>query len=246
MTEEQRKPLVLVVDDVPEYREDHLPAMAETLGCRSIGAGTVQEAIQIAAEHGPDSDDPVDLAIIDMHMPYDEGSAAAIIEDAGTQCLQAITQLRHFRLLSFPCVVFTGYPSFSDCVAAAKAGADAYIPKVRRDNEGGPDALRETCERLLRSDEQATEAPPTRAWIEKNHEWVTAQFNGKWVAFAASEAVEQAEIPGGVERDGVILLAGDSYVDLRKKVLDSPSVLRAHPAILMVRGKRAVSGNAKG
>jgi len=243
MTEEQRKPLVLVVDDVPEYRQDLVPAMAETLGCRSVGACTVQEAIQIAAEHDSDSDDPIDLAIIDMHMPFDEEDATKIVEDGGTQCLQAIAQ---FRLLRFPCVVFTAFPSFTDCVAATRAGADAYIPKVRRDNEGGPEALRETCERLLQNDEHVTEAPPTRAWIEKNHGWLTRNFNGKWVAFVSSEDVSGTDIPRDAEQDGVILLAGDSYEDVRAKVLKFPSALQAQPVILMVRGKQSASDEAKG
>jgi CheY-like chemotaxis protein len=243
MTKEEREPLILIVDDVPQFRQDLLPAMARMLRCRSIGTGTVHEAIQEAAKHDPNGDDPVDLVIVDMHMPYDEtlkkdNEKTIIEEDAGTQCLQAIAQL---KLLKCPCVVFTAYQSFGDCVAAVKAGADAYIPKVRRDDEGGPDALRETCERLLRSPEQGTEVPPTRAWIEKHHEWLTAEFNEKWVAFVPKEAVQNAEVLREPERDGVILLAGDSFEDVRTRVVEFPSVLRAQPTILMVRGKRSAS-----
>lgn len=243
MTQNHRGPLILVVDDVPEFREDLLPSLAKSLGCRSIGAGTVHEAIQIAAEHGSASADPIKLAIIDMHMPYDEKSMAAL--DSGTRCLEAITQLKHLRLLDFPCVVFTAYPSFHDCVAATKAGAVAYVPKVRHDNEGGPDALRRICERLLRKDEPTAEAPPTRDWIEKHHEWLASNFNGKWVAFVPAEQVQNEEIQCEPSRDGVVLLAGNSYEEVRARVVKYPCVLRTQPSILMVRGKRSAPDHAK-
>jgi CheY-like chemotaxis protein len=235
MTTRKRKPLILIVDDVPEYRERILPALARILGCRSCTAGNVQEALRLASEHSPDSGDPVALVILDMHLLIDPDHIN-VVDDGGLRFLH------RYKFTECPIVVFTAYPTFFNCVAAIQAGATAYIPKVKRDNEGGPDALRETCEKLLRGADQAVEAPPTRDWIGRNHVQLTSKFNGKWVAFIPKEVVKSADVPQQLtELDGLLLLAGDSYEGVRAKIIELPSVLKAQPIILRVRGKGAPS-----
>ncbi len=235
MPTRKRKPLILIVDDVPEFREDRLPAFAKVLGCRSRTGGNVQDALRLASEHGPDSGDPVDLVILDMHLPIDPDHIN-VADDGGLRFLH------QYKFTECPIVVFTAYPTFSNCVAAIQAGATAYVPKVKGDNEGGLDALRETCERLLRGADQAVEVPPTRDWIERNHVQLTSKFNGKWVAFVPKEVVKSATVPQQLtELGGLLLLAGDSYEGVRAKIIELPSVLNAQPIILRVRGKGAPS-----
>ena len=233
----KRKPLILIADDVEDYRERLLPKRVERLGGRVCKASNVHDALTIAAKHGPDTDDALDLAIIDMHMPDDRDTASETNQEAGTQCLQLIKQ---FKLLRFPCIVFTAYPSFNDCVASARAGAVAYVPKVRKGSEGGPDALRVVCERLLSEREplNPTKIPPTSEWLDKNHKILSAEFGNDWVAFIDRKELTDAEIIGRRELDGVVLLNGASYEDIRAQVINTAAILRARPAILKVRGMR--------
>ena len=229
MNEQQRKPLILVVDDVPEYRESLLPRLVEAIGCRVCKASNVQEAAIEASRHGPKSSDPLDLVILDMHLPLDAMSATVAEDDGGIQFLLG------YRFYRCPVVVFTAYPSYRDCVVAMKAGATDYILKVRVGNEGGPDALREACERILKPTQGTEDAIPTRSWIEENHQWLGARYRGKWVAFVDKALGEHAKLQVDAERDGVLLLAGDSYEDVRERIQTSPEVLRSRPSLLLVQ-----------
>jgi len=231
MTQEIRRPLILVVDDVPKYRDNLLPDLVEMIGGRVCKAKSVEDAIQQGAKHGPQSSDALDLVILDMHMPSSPRDGD-ILDDAGTRCLQAIRQL---KLRGCPCIVFTAFATFSDCVAAVRAGADAYIPKVQQGAEGGPEALREACLRLLKPQVQKDDATPTRAWVEKNHEWLSGTFHGKWVAFVPKSNVSLQEGRMLPERDGVVLLADSTYEALREIILNTPFALKTLPTILLVK-----------
>jgi CheY-like chemotaxis protein len=231
-------PLVLVVDDVPEYRERLLPGLVEILGGRICKAANVREALGVAAEHTIDSEDPIDLIILDMHLPM-SAEDPNILDDAGVRFL------RQYRLAHCPIVVFTAYPSFANCVAAIQAGASAYIPKVSKDNEGGPEALCETCKRLLGNREQKEAAvPPTKEWIRRNRQRLGTEFDGKWLAFIDQAKLTKEQAEGLSVMDGLVLLVGNSYEDVRNQVIHSPAVLTAKPTILMVRG--AQSGSCGG
>jgi hypothetical protein len=74
---------------------------------------------------------------------------------------------------------------------------------------------------------------------------LTTKFNGKWVAFVSRDAVTDEDVLKERERDGLVLLAGDSYEEVRAKVLELPCVLRAQPSILMVRGRRSAYGKGE-
>ena len=143
MTPTTRQPLILVADDVPEYREDTADRLRREFSARVITADTVMGAVEVAKEHK----DALDIIILDMHMPLDKNKAQVLI-DGGIQFL------RRFGADTVPVIVFTAYWSFQDCVVAVLAGAAAYIPKqsvLRGDGEeeGGINDLVATCGQLL-------------------------------------------------------------------------------------------------
>jgi DNA-binding NtrC family response regulator len=209
--------------------------MLEMMGWRVCLAATIKAGLEAASDHAPGSKDPLDLIILDMHLPIDEENIE-IKDDGGVRFLKG------YKLAPCPIVVFTAYPTFANCVAAIQAGAAAYIPKMRIGSEGGPEDLRETCERLLRErEEEMKEVPPTRKWLEKNARELMQEFGSQWVAFADAKKVPNEAREGNFELDGVVLLAGGSYDDVRAKVIASPAILLAQPAILKVRGMRAGS-----
>jgi CheY-like chemotaxis protein len=230
----ERKPLVMIIDDVPEYREDRLPAMADGLGCRVCKAGNIQEALQLAKAHAPDSDDPLDLIVLDMHLPVDAEHATDVKNDGGVRFLHA------YGLVRCPVVVYTAYPTFASCVSAILAGAIAYIPKTEKDKEGGPDALRDTWAWLLRErDDTAERVPPTREWIDRNYQELSKNFDGKYLALVDQMRLSEEEAAGRPIVDGLVLLSGDSYEDVRNQVIASPAMLKARPIIFMVRGAQS-------
>jgi CheY-like chemotaxis protein len=147
MTNSVRQPLILVADDDKEFREELIPTALGRINARIVSAADVDEACSIAEEHGPESKDPLELVVLDMHMPLDE-EAIETVEDGGIQFLQRIIAMQR-RV-----VVFTAYASFRNCALAIRAGASAYLPKMEQELyeggvEGGVDDLVETCKRLL-------------------------------------------------------------------------------------------------
>lgn len=228
MTELTREPLVLVIDDVELFAKELLPEMFSQMGCRVVSASNVQEGTKLAAQHAPESDDPLDLVVLDMHMPLEEAEGR-IAQDAG------IRFLKEYRLSDCPVVVFTAYPEFSNCVDAVKAGATAYIPKTSRKNqEGGPDDLRETCRRLLFESNEPEEVAPTKKWMQENSEELARRYNGKWVAFVSMD-MKGLNTEIGDPLNGVLLIDGDSFDEVRRKVIDSSVVLGTLPPIFRVR-----------
>jgi ActR/RegA family two-component response regulator len=232
MTKDKREPLVMVVDDVPQYGEDQLPRMVEAMGCRVCKAATVEQAIQKAAEHGPETLDPLNLAIIDMHLPYDSASLVAQDTDkaGGIHCLEAI---RYLKLCGCPCVVYTAFPTFDDCVQAVHAGAAAYIPKKRIGEEGGAAALYKVSEGLLHGGTPRKEPVPSGEWMERNYEWLRQGFAGKWVAIVKNGVASDAKppIPGVCERDGLAVFCADSYEALRDIIAGRKALVMELPAV---------------
>ncbi len=147
MTESVRQPLVLVADDDQKFREEHIPKALGRINARILKAADVAEACRLAVEHGPDSDDPLELVVLDMHMPLREDAIEAE-HDGGIHFLKSILDIQR------PAVVFTAYASFRNCTLAIRAGASAYLPKMSQEvyeggREGGVDDLVATCKRLL-------------------------------------------------------------------------------------------------
>jgi CheY-like chemotaxis protein len=240
MTGTISKPLVLVVDDEPEWQEA-IRTMLLRMGAEVRLAPTFQQACEIAAAHSPESAAPLTLVIIDMRMPQG-AKEAQLDEQAGIHVLRAVHALQAYGLVQCPMIVFTAWPSYENCVKAVKAGAWAYICKYR-DEDGthgasrGIDELKEWCERIVVSGEPL-ESPLAAddTWLGRNYDWLRAQFGGQWVATVNRERLgEFAE--GLPQQEGVVVLAGSSFDAVRDAVLKLPAALRQTPTIFFVPKK---------
>ena len=124
---------VLLVEDDEHARA----ALKEELGEHGIGvieAGSIEAAIQAIRCDG------VDAVVLDMRMPPDEL--------AGLRLLRSIF---HFGIatVSVPIIVFTGFESYENCVAAMKAGAADYMPKRGTSGTNPVAELVRRCEKLM-------------------------------------------------------------------------------------------------
>ena len=213
--------LILVADDTPEFRERIIPKALERLNARVLLAKDVLEAFLIAMKHDVHSLDPLDLVVLDMHMPLHQGSAA-IAGDAGIRFLRSCRILPAFDTTICPVVVFTAYPSWRDCVRAVQAGAAAYLPKQSQDTywgqEGGIDLLIDTCRALLTEPQEAEKCPlPLAEWMVDHYDWLRQEYRGRWVAFVAESKAQPLAL-AGVARDGVIVVSGDSQEELARRI----------------------------
>jgi CheY-like chemotaxis protein len=235
MPDRSREPLILVVDDQEEWREDLIPKHLGRLGARILKASSIQEAMSIAAKHDENSEDSLDLIVLDMRLPQDASSIIA--EDGG------IGFLRNYRLARCPMVVFTAYPTFANCVAAVKSGAEAYIPKIgTAEGEGGMDALvAKVREILFTPKPKVAELPPRSSWLDSNYGWLSTELAGRWVAFVDESVATAAGLAGQeyLRRDGIVLISGASYEEVRSVVLGAPLLAKAEPVIVLVPPKKA-------
>jgi CheY-like chemotaxis protein len=231
MNQVSDQPLVLVADDAPEFRETTIPDALRRLNAIVLKAKDVREACLLAAEHDAHSEDPLDLIVLDMHMPLHEGVTTPA-EDAGIQFL------RSHELTECPVIVFTAYPSHRDCVRAVQAGAAAYLPKKRQDAYGGPeggvDQLVATCRQLLAKPQaEETHVPPDARWLEDNYAWLCGQFGDRFVAFVPAQEAKLAGI-NGMEREGLSVVGGESKRELVRLIAGKLPLLKAIPPIVFV------------
>lgn len=231
MSQVNDRPCILVADDDPEFREELLPEALGRLNARVLTAKDVLEACLVVAEHGAQSKDPLDLIVLDMHMPCNADSAQ-IAEEAGIQFLRAC------HLTDSPVVVFTAYPSYRNCVRAVQAGAVAYLPKKEHDAfkgpEGGIDGLIETCRRLLtRPQADKMHLLPDGFWMSQNYDWLLREFAGRWVAFVPASAALSAGITG-MERGGLLIVSEKSAQSLARVITQRLSSLGTIPHIAFV------------
>lgn len=238
----ERKPLVLVIDDVAEYREKRLPDLLKSLGARVLKAGNLEQAIRVADKHAPQREgaDPLDLVVLDMHVPIGAKKLVDADETAGIRFLEAIQVLRAYSLISprCPVIVFTAYPSYENCVQAMKAGATAYVPKVTVDDDG-PERLDTLCRQILGAERVVPVAMDE--WKRANLPWVRATFAGRWVSFVPEGAVRNIPLPRGVEtapaRHGVVVLHSRSYESLREVILVVRTVCLDLPLLVRIAGE---------
>jgi two-component system phosphate regulon response regulator OmpR len=102
------KATILVVDDEPDVRE----VLEEYLGAHgyaAIGADSAAAARTLAAQQ------PVDLALVDIHMPGEDGLSLA----------------RHLRerYAALAIIMLTSAGTVMDRVVGLEVGADDYVPK---------------------------------------------------------------------------------------------------------------------
>lgn len=235
MPDRSREPLILIVDDEDEWREDLIPKHLGRLGARILKASSIQEAMSIATMHDENSEDSLDLIVLDRRLP--QVSLGDLDEDGG------IGFLRNYRLARCPIVVFTAHPTFANCVAAVKSGAEAYIPKLgTADGEGGTDALVAKVKELLVTPKpEVAELPPRSSWLNSNYGWLSTELAGRWVAFVDESVACAAGLARQeyLRRDGIVLIAGASYEEVRSVVLGVPLLAEAEPVIVLVPPKKA-------
>jgi len=226
--------LVLIIEDDPEFREMIIAPELEKLGVRVLKADNLRKGLELASQHDPQSEDPLDLVVLDMQLPLTDKETVKPNVEAGVDFLHA------YQLVDCPVIVFTAYASYENCVKSVKAGAAAYISKKKLKNglghlEGGLDAFLDRCQDLLR--EPGTPAiPPTHEWCVANSEWLGMRFPNKWVAFLEEEQASNAGLDADETRDGLALLADDSYEALRERVIACVGQVSQVPTILWARG----------
>ena len=101
------RPRILVVDDEPQIHRFLGPAL-DAAGYEPLRAGTVAEALRLAATRGPA------LVLLDLGLPDGDGQAA-------------IPRLRAF--CAAPIIVVSAREREEEKVAALDAGADDYVEK---------------------------------------------------------------------------------------------------------------------
>ena len=103
-----QKATILIVDDEPDVR-DVLEEYFITHGYTAIGAESAGAARAIAAKH------PIDLALVDINMPGEDGLSLA----------------RHLRecYTRIAIVMLTSASTVLDRVVGLEMGADDYVPK---------------------------------------------------------------------------------------------------------------------
>jgi CheY-like chemotaxis protein len=192
------------------------------------------------------------LIILDMHMPISEGKSV-VENDAGIKVLHLLNVLTgmHLRDRRCPIVVYTAYPSFADCFQCAQAGAAAYVSKVITELpegkvEGGPQQLVQVCQRLLspveREQPRGISTAFSDEWGRINGLWLRKNYGRKWAAFvrtavaqkAAQEHTWLADRSKYPERDGVVVLLGDTYEEVVTLVLSSPALYQDVPPIIRI------------
>ena len=103
-----QKATILIVDDEPDVREV-LEEYFTAHGYAAIGAESAGAARAIAAAH------PIDLAVVDIHMPGEDGLSLA----------------RHLRerYARIAIVMLTSADAVVDRIVGLEMGADDYVPK---------------------------------------------------------------------------------------------------------------------
>lgn len=223
-------PLVLVLDDEPDWLEEIRHALAGIT--RNIaGVTSAQEALAFQAEHGPETSNPVRLIVLDVQIPWKEGET--INERGGLDLLPCL--LLEYELIhsSIPVVVFTAYPDFDECIECIRAGAYYYLPKNESGKTRLPD-LTNICARALAGDEP-TSSTPSQAWIKQFSAELQLRFNGKYVAVVPTEnATPLAVGEGTAVIGGCVVLNGDTFQAVRNQILSDARVRRTRPVIFIV------------
>jgi CheY-like chemotaxis protein len=239
------KKCVLIADDIKEYLYEEIPDDLRLIcgaDLEIITAADLQETLQKAVVHGRNSEQPLDLIVLDMHMPLHKG-AKTIEPKAGIDALMVIQLLAKGEVASIDCpiVIYTAYASLQNCFLAAKAGARAYISKFQqeyddRPTEGGREEFVSVCKELLSSIDKNTVSAYSQ-WLDINSRWLDVTFLGKWVALVQKNAAEKAGLADPSkhpERDGIVILSGATRKEVVDLVLSMPELLREFPEIFMV------------
>ncbi len=210
-----QKDTVLLAEDDEIVRND-LKAEFEAWGYRVLEAADIRVALDTIAANR------IDAIVLDMRMPD---------ELAGLRLLKAALYYG-FTDTSVPIVVFTGYESYENCVAAIRAGAADYVPKGIVGRNTFRELVRRVRELIERVDGRGE---PTRdTWLDRNYLELVKRFGGRRIAVWLPDPAQCTVHPEAIHMGGFCVLAADDYDSLRKKILDYPKLRDALPFIAMV------------
>jgi ActR/RegA family two-component response regulator len=226
---------VLIVEDIHEM----WVSIANTLSPLASDvtrAASLVEALE-AARAAADREAPFGLVVIDKSIPtHADGDP---VDNLGVALARAIYR---FRLVApgARLVVYTAFETYSSCVAAIKAGADAYVPKMRGDDGfGGPEDLLAAC----RGEAPAEPPPPYRpsqAWLRRNVEALVAEHRGHWmIALPVDRFGDHTDqlAPCETLGDHVVVVRPERN-ELRDIILASPELVELMPQIALLSGRR--------
>jgi len=212
---------VLLAEDDTDVR-DALKKEFEQSGFKALEADSIGNALARLREH------KIDAIILDMKMPEDTGTSD---EAAGVRVLRAAS---HFGLArtTMPILVFTGYESYANCVGAMRAGAYDYIPK----GIVGVNTVRELVRRCREAIEQCQRPPEPvdEEWLVRNYDSLSRQFGGKRIAVLPLAEANDAELLESVEMDGCMVIASETFEELRDKLMRNPAVRDSSPFMALV------------
>ena len=217
----QHPKTVLLAEDDTEVR-GILKREFEQSGFEVLEADSISGALALFEEQ------EIVAIILDMKMPEEAGPPD---EAAGVRVLRAAS---HFGLAktTMPILVFTGYESYPNCVAAMKAGAYDYIPK----GIVGVNTLRELVRRCRRAIEQCQSPPQPvdEEWLVRNYDRLSKQFGGRRIAVLPLEEAHDVELLESVEIGGCVVVASDTFEELREKLMRDPALRDTSPFMALV------------
>ncbi len=183
--EDARKPLVLIVDDDPQWQVT-TAELLKGLAVRTETAPNVKAALDFIDAHGVKSNDCLDLVVLDFRLPLDA--------DQGVDVLGGLKTLLATRLLpaDVPVVVFTAYPDYDSCAECMKAGAHSYLPKYSENGERNTRKLIQVCRSILRGHLRSQYLPP-QEWFAANASELRRQFGDRHVVLIHKAAVKEAK-----------------------------------------------------
>ena len=234
MNDDARKPLMLVVEDSEDWRQ-MLRLLLEPLDCRLEMRETLDEAFEFADAHDAESNDPIDLVILDWRVP-DKADGAVDVKGGAAY-------LRRYNFLprTAPIIVFTAYPNYDECIEVINEGADYYLPKSEPGGVDNSQKLLDKCKELLKKPEERIEkegkGAPSDEWFERNHEAVREQHAGNFAAFIlASETFSVDPAVSVEELDGVKILGAKTHNELRRCILGDSTLRQLQPLIVHIEG----------
>jgi len=235
MMNKKHRPTILIVEDHPDWQKT-LEVLFEPLDVQLKIAPNLTQGLEIAEQHAPDSENPIDLVILDMRIPVAKGDQADLVGG-----IKFLTQYQ-FLSPSVPIIVFTAFEGYDNCVKAIKGGAYYYLPKMDpMTNINNSKRLLEMCKELIsreKEPEAEEHASPDEKWFDKHHHEVRERYPGRYVIFlpATIVAVQANSSVSCEELDGVRMLAADSYNKLRSCILQDPALRKYMPIIVFVEG----------
>ena len=227
-----REPLVLVVEDNPQWQQT-LELLLRPLGVRILLADDYRDGLRKVEQHSPNSDDPIDIVILDMRLPDPKTNLLDL--EGG---IRFIKEYKYHLSPDVPIIVYSAYPDLDNCVKAVRAGACTYLPKESEEGRDRAQELYELCHEHLMARAQAASARwlPDENWFERHNREIKKRYAGHYAVFVAGDLMAEVgdhqvscELLGGVK-----VLAAISKQELKRVVFDNPELRERLPNVVFI------------